>query len=244
MIPVQGCVKNYHWGKIGSDNYIARFQSNVSHDSGGRSRSNSTDEDSKKPLAELWFGSHPAGPSLVIIDDQRIRLDAFLAKEPSMVASIELYHKYNGQLPFLFKILSVDQPLSLQAHPDKRLAQMLHEKDPKNYPDANHKPELAIALTDFEVLCDFRPTKEILHFMKVLGSLRKVVGEQNFQNFLKCSQHSDEKHHERKALAECFKSLMTSSKEVIHEETQNLLSEATRFHFIFIIIASGQSYRD
>jgi mannose-6-phosphate isomerase len=40
----------------------------------------------------------------------------------------------------------------LQAHPNKSLAEKLFASDPKNYPDPNHKPEMAIALTDFQVL--------------------------------------------------------------------------------------------
>ncbi len=38
-----------------------------------------------------------------------------------------------------------------QAHPDKALAEQLHARDPEHYLDANHKPEMAIALTPFEV---------------------------------------------------------------------------------------------
>lgn len=39
----------------------------------------------------------------------------------------------------------------LQAHPHKELAEKLHATDPAHYPDDNHKPEMAIALTEFEV---------------------------------------------------------------------------------------------
>jgi mannose-6-phosphate isomerase len=52
-------------------------------------------------------------------------------------------------------VLSVAKALSIQAHPDKKLAQILHEKDPKNYKDSNHKPEMALALTPFEAFCGF-----------------------------------------------------------------------------------------
>ena len=33
------------------------------------------------------------------------------------------------------------------------------------YKDPNHKPEIAIALTDFEGLCGFRPLQEIQGFL-------------------------------------------------------------------------------
>ena len=34
------------------------------------------------------------------------------------------------------------------------------------YKDANHKPEMAIALTDFQALCGFRPVQEIAKFIE------------------------------------------------------------------------------
>jgi len=36
--------------------------------------------------------------------------------------------KFNGKLPFLFKVLSVNKALSIQAHPNKTLAEELHAK--------------------------------------------------------------------------------------------------------------------
>lgn len=51
--------------------------------------------------------------------------------------------------------------LSLQDH-----AEELHKNFPEMYKDANHKPELAIALTPFEALCGFRPVKQIKEFLK------------------------------------------------------------------------------
>lgn len=41
---------------------------------------------------------------------------------------------------------------AVQAHPDKSLAEKLHASNPKEYRDANHKPEMAISLTDFEAM--------------------------------------------------------------------------------------------
>lgn len=45
-------------------------------------------------------------------------------------------------------------------------AERLHKENPKEYPDDNHKPEMAIALTPFEALCGFRPKTEIAEFLK------------------------------------------------------------------------------
>ncbi|XP_037487626.1 uncharacterized protein LOC119366066 [Triticum dicoccoides] len=60
-----------------------------------------------------------------------------------------------GDLPFLFKVLSVAKPLSIQAHPDKGLAELLNAMRSSTYRDANHKPEMAIAITDFRTLFGF-----------------------------------------------------------------------------------------
>lgn len=246
MLPLQGYIKQYHWGKVGEDNYIARFHTVASGVLNETNNVNITSNEPKhdqidpsKPLAELWFGSHPSGPASIIFGHQRIRLDAFLTKQPEMVCGIDRFHKFNKTLPFLFKILSVGQPLSLQAHPDKKLAQILHRKDPKNYPDPNHKPELAIALTDFEVLCDFRPIREIAHFINVLKPLKILVGEKNYEFLAEALGNNNNQSPSRKlandkrlALAGCFKSLLNCNKEIIIRETKNLISNSENYNKI------------
>lgn len=59
------------------------------------------------------------------------------------------------------QVLSVRKALSVQSHPTMEEAAALHARDPKNYPDPRHKPEMAIALTDFQLLCGFRLPEEI-----------------------------------------------------------------------------------
>lgn len=51
---------------------------------------------------------------------------------------------------------------TLQAHPHKELAEKLHMEQPAMYKDPNHKPEMAIALTEFQAMCGFRPIAETL----------------------------------------------------------------------------------
>lgn len=81
---------------------------------------------------------------------------------------------YGGELPFLLKILSVRQALSIQAHPDKERAQELHQLAPDKYPDPNHKPEMVICLRDFEGLCGFRPFPAIQSWVIKVPELQKV----------------------------------------------------------------------
>lgn len=55
----------------------------------------------------------------------------------------------------MFQVLSVAKALSIQAHPDKELARTLHKLQPHVYKDDNHKPEMALAITEFQALCGF-----------------------------------------------------------------------------------------
>jgi mannose-6-phosphate isomerase len=51
--------------------------------------------------------------------------------------------------------------LPLQIHPDKDFAGRLHKKGPEKYGDTNHKPEIAVALTTFELFVGFKPLNDI-----------------------------------------------------------------------------------
>jgi mannose-6-phosphate isomerase class I len=48
----------------------------------------------------------------------------------------------------------------------QELAGWLHAQFPEHYTDNNHKSEMAIALTQFEGRCGFRPVEEIIGFLK------------------------------------------------------------------------------
>lgn len=93
----------------------------------------------------------------------------------------------NSQLdiPFLFKVLSVNTALSIQAHPDKQLATELNKKSPEIYKDANHKPEMAIALTPFEALYGFLPPKELLQNLESNPGFRILIDEEHLSAFKK-----------------------------------------------------------
>lgn len=128
-----------------------------------------------KPIAEFWMGCHPKAESQVLTDskDTWVPLTEFLA---------------NLGLPplrFLFKVLSIEKCLSLQAHPDKSLAAKLHVSDPANYPDANHKPEMSITLTDFEAFSNFASFPEITANLKKYATLDSwlLANTDAYQNF-------------------------------------------------------------
>ena len=45
------------------------------------------------------------------------------------------------------------------------------------YKDSNHKPEMAIAITDFEALCGFVPHQELTEALKTVPELRELIGD-------------------------------------------------------------------
>ena len=45
------------------------------------------------------------------------------------------------------------------------------------YKDSNHKPEMAIAITDFEALCGFVPHQELTEALKSVPELRDLIGD-------------------------------------------------------------------
>jgi mannose-6-phosphate isomerase len=81
------------------------------------------------------MGTHPSNPSKDVETGQTL-LD-LIQKNQSLISS-EIAQRYGEKLPFLFKVLSINKALSIQAHPNKKLAEQLHAKDPKNYPGMGH----------------------------------------------------------------------------------------------------------
>ena len=127
-----------------------------------------------EPYAELWMGTHPSGPSVVRASGEPL-LD-HVRRHPGELGE-RVAERFGGDLPFLFKVLSVRTALSIQAHPDKVLAESLHAERPGVYKDANHKPEMALALTDFEALSGFVESEALARALEETPELRACVGD-------------------------------------------------------------------
>jgi mannose-6-phosphate isomerase len=177
------------------------------------------------------MGTHPSNPSKDV-ETQRTLLD--LVQDNQALMGTEINEKFGHKLPFLFKVLSIGKALSIQAHPNKKLAEQLHSRDRKNYPDDNHKPEMTIAITPFDGLCGFRPLAEISHFFSTVQALKKLVGEkeaEEFQSAVKGKETSDKKEDEeanKKALQKAFGALMSSKKEDVGKASKELIAEAEK----------------
>ena len=132
---------------------------------------------SREPEAELWLGAHPKAPSLVL--PGREPLSLLIEREPEAMLGSALVARYGARLPFLFKVLAAETPLSLQAHPTLEQAQagfaaeeaqgVALDSPTRNYKDASHKPELLCALTPFSALCGFRKIEDTLALFHALN---------------------------------------------------------------------------
>jgi mannose-6-phosphate isomerase len=79
------------------------------------------------------MGTHSSSPSLVI--PSGTPLAVYLAAHPHLIGTrvIERFTISDGNLPFLFKVLSIEKALSIQSHPDKQTAERLHADHPYIY---------------------------------------------------------------------------------------------------------------
>ncbi len=128
-------------------------------------------EPNGEPWAELWLGTHPNGPTM-------------LADGTPLV-------DVTGDLPYLLKVLAVAEPLSLQAHPNREQARAGFERGV--FGDPHQKPELLVALTEFEALCGFRPPDWTIEMLKRFGldPLAELVGEAGSDGALEAIYHRD-----------------------------------------------------
>jgi mannose-6-phosphate isomerase len=140
-------------------------------------------EPTGEPQAEMWMGAHPGAPSRTA----RGSLVEVIDANPEAELGKEAVARFGPRLPFLLKILAAGAPLSLQVHPDLEQAKEGYADEERrgipvdaphrNYKDANHKPELICALTEFDGLCGFRDPARAADLLEALGvaSLKPYV---------------------------------------------------------------------
>jgi mannose-6-phosphate isomerase len=128
-----------------------------------------------EPQAELWLGAHPMVPSLV--GDKR--LDELLAADPEGIVGAEPVATFGPRLPYLIKIIAVERPLSLQAHPSRAQAEAGFAREEqegipadapnRTYRDNWPKPEVLVALQPTEALWGFRDPAKTYDLFRQLG---------------------------------------------------------------------------
>ena len=158
---IRGAIRTYAWG---SRNAIADFT--------GRPAPTA------HPEAELWFGAHPGDPAQLDGPAGATSLLDVIAADPQAQLGTAVRDRFGDVLPFMVKVLAAEEPLSLQAHPSAQQAVEGYQREDRrgvalkspirNYRDRSHKPELLIALGDFEALAGFRPAAHSVELMRAL----------------------------------------------------------------------------
>ena len=137
------------------------------------------------PMAELWMGAHPKSSSKIEDASGNVRAlrDVIEADKTALLGNA-VADRF-GELPFLFKVLCADQPLSIQVHPNKKASELGFAKDnaagipldaaERNYKDPNHKPELVFALTPFLAMNAFREFSEIVSLLQPVAGAHTAI---------------------------------------------------------------------
>ena len=159
---LRGAVRTYAWG---SRTAIADFTGRPSP--------------TAHPEAELWFGAHPGDPAWLETDKGEVSLLDALRSDPEGQLGAAVRGRFGDCLPFLVKVLAADEPLSLQAHPSAEQAVEGFAREEKlgipvngptrNYRDRSHKPELLVAVGQFEALAGFRTAASSVELMHALA---------------------------------------------------------------------------
>ncbi|XP_049851368.1 uncharacterized protein LOC126325918 [Schistocerca gregaria] len=225
IFEIVGSVKNYKWGKRGNNSLVRQLTVN----------SLFLDSTSDDHYAELWFGTHPSGPSQVIPFSKKEHpelnsLAAHLYKDADAAIGNTNHVKLANSihLPFLFKVLSIRTALSIQTHPDAKLAKKLHQQYPEIYKDSKHKPELVIALTNTLVMCGFRPLNEIAEFLRQTPELTMVIDKNIVNEFLYVCDTSPASSH-TKPLKRLFSALLCADKYTLSCAHRKLLERMPSF---------------
>ena len=74
---------------------------------------------SPQPEAELWIGAHPKAPSRIAEPKGQGTLDRVIQDDPIALLGSDVCDRFGNELPFLFKVLAAQEPLSIQAHPNQ-----------------------------------------------------------------------------------------------------------------------------
>jgi mannose-6-phosphate isomerase len=179
MYLLTGSVKHYAWG---GTHFIPKLLSLHNPES--------------KPFAEYWLGTHPGGQSRVWLSETASTgLADLIRSEPRRYLGRKVVEQF-GELPFLLKVLDVKGMLSIQVHPNKEEAKKGFDRENeagipldapnRTYKDANHKPEVMLALSDFWLLHGFNPRlADILDSHDILGPLLPLLESNGLKGLYK-----------------------------------------------------------
>lgn len=87
------------------------------------------------------------------------------------------------------------------------------------YKDSNHKPEMALAITDFEALCGFVSIQELSDALLSTPELTAIVGK---QQAMAVHNSNSSGSNPQAALKDAFTALMTANPESVAEQVEML----------------------
>lgn len=182
---LEGKVQNYAWG---GSSYIPQLLSITAEE---------------KPYAEYWLGAHGNAPA--VLTSTNADLNAFIDSNPEEKLGTDIATKF-GRLPFLFKVLDVNDMLSIQVHPTKVEAEKGFAKENelgipisaahRNYKDDNHKPEIMVALSDFWLLHGFLPAAKLKQTLQATPELAHLISVYETSGYKGLYQQVMEEHDE------------------------------------------------
>ncbi len=185
----------YDWGRSDADSFISQLLKKGSFPLQAFSG----------PIAELWMGDYPNMSSWIQMNGKRMLLQEAVSSDHHYFLGESLAQKRINRLPFLLKILDAERPLSLQAHPNQKLAKTLHQNSPENYPDSFSKPELAVSIKKTKLLAGFRSRDELRDSFSNIPELSQLC---------RCSK---EEIHDPNQLPKAFSSLIYSNSEDVEK---------------------------
>ncbi|WMP07284.1 mannose-6-phosphate isomerase, class I [Vibrio parahaemolyticus] len=216
-------IQNYSWGSHTSI-----------HDLFG------IDNPTNEPQAEIWMGTHPNGCSK-LADTKQLLSDVINQNKTQSLGNYTTARF--GELPFLFKVLAAESPLSIQVHPSKHKAEIGFARENeqgipldaanRNYKDPNHKPELVYALTFYKAMNGFRPIEKILSLFEqtnitALGSeinkLKATPNSDGLRVFFSAIM-SLEGDRKQQALNELYASLERPAKTAMAREAYGYIKD-------------------
>lgn len=209
--------QEYAWGRLGTSSTVARMkeaQASINENNADDNDEEEFSVNESTPYAELWLGTHPSGMSQVSVKGKKQSLHEYVQGNPSLHCGSSM------DFSFLLKVLSVRKVLSIQAHPDKRLAEQLHAERPDVYKDPNHKPEMAICLSErVRAMCGFRTLPEIQQHLAQYPEFAIVLGE-DLSTRLAAWQPGAE---EKALLRDVFHQYVTAPEDVLHVQVETMV---------------------
>ena len=184
VFKLQGKIQHYAWG---GTSFLPRLLS--------------IPNPGDKPFAEYWMGAHDNAPSEILFEASgtplAVKLNSYIQEWPEETLGAYTAGRF-GRLPYLLKILDVEEMLSIQVHPSKKNAELEFAAENKrgiapgaperNYKDDNHKPELMLALSEFWLLHGFKPAEDLERILLAtpeLVFLAPVFAQKGYQGLYK-----------------------------------------------------------